>query len=99
MHKNITIDGVTYAPVTDDSTKRQIVVVEGRWNIVGDVTEHDDGSLTITDGAVIIYWGTTEGLGELARDGATDDTRLGPVPTCTVPAHAVLLRIDVESDL
>ena len=97
--KNITIDGVEYRAANPNPTVRQIVVVDGRWNIVGDVEAHEDGSLTITDASIIIYWGTTKGLGELAAEGATAKTRLGPVPTCTVPAHAVLVRIDVTSDL
>ena len=72
----------------------KIVVIEGRWNIVGRVETHEDGSLTIRDGKILTYWGTTKGLGELAA-GPTDKTKADPCNgVVRVPAHAVLLTID-----
>jgi hypothetical protein len=96
----ITLNNVEY--VRKDSittpvgppTAQQIVVIEGRWNIYGTVTENEDGSVTITEAQVIRYWGTTKGLGELAANGPTTKTILDPTGTVRVPAHAVLLRID-----
>lgn len=94
----ITIDGTTYTRADPgDPTEVQIVVIDGRWNVVGRVTAGDDGSLTITDARVIIYWGTTGGLGQLA-DGPTSKTRLGTPCTLRVPAHAVLMRLDTRCE-
>jgi len=80
------------------NTTRQIVVTEGRWNFVGDVEATLDG-LTIHDCSVIRYWGTTDGLGQLALSGPTDKTKLDPVGTVHIPTHAVIVRIDVKSSL
>lgn len=54
---------------------RYIVTLQRGWIVVGNVTKEGD-YLSITDAAVIERWGTTEGLGELALTGPTDDTRL-----------------------
>lgn len=99
MTKQIQIDGVTYVPDTaaPPAPPFQIVVIEGRWNVVGNVHAEVDGSLTITDAQVIRYWGTTRGLGELAEGGPTTKTKLDPYGTVRVPTHAVLLTIDTEA--
>lgn len=77
----------------------QIIVIEGRWNIVGRTIEHGDGSLTIEDAHVIRVWGTTAGLGELALNGPTEQTVLDPCGTVHVPARAVLLKIETQAAL
>lgn len=96
MKNEITIDGVTYCAATDSPVK--IVVIQGRWNIVGHVETHEDGSLTISDGKILTYWGTTQGLGELAN-GPTSKTKADPCNgVVRVPAHAVLLTIDCAEE-
>ena len=99
MQDRITIDGTEYVradSIDAGPSEVQIVVIEGRWNIVGRVARDDEGSLTITDGKVLTYWGTTMGLGELAS-GPTAKTRAHPVPTCRVPASKVLLTLDADA--
>jgi hypothetical protein len=86
-----------------ENTARQIVVTEGRWNFVGDVveTKDEDGKfdgIVMTNAAVIIYWGTTTGLGQLALTGKTDKTRLGELGTVHIPKHSIVARINVTSD-
>ena len=94
MKNEITIDGATYVALDAIDSPVKIVVIEGRWNIVGRVETHEDGSLTIRDGKILTYWGTTKGLGELAA-GPTDKTKADPCNgVVRVPAHAVLLTID-----
>lgn len=101
----ITLDSVEY--VRADSITQpagapspvQIVVIDGRWNIVGKVEHHKDGSLTITSASVIRYWGTTKGLGQLAQSGPTTKTILDSVGIIRVPAHSVLLCVDSKADL
>jgi hypothetical protein len=52
----------------------------------------------MTNAAVIIYWGTTTGLGQLALTGKTDKTRLGELGTVHIPKHSIVARINVTSD-
>ncbi|KHN50756.1 hypothetical protein OI69_13600 [Pectobacterium fontis] len=54
---------------------RYIVTLQRGWIVVGDVTKSGD-YLSITNASVIERWGTSEGLGQLAISGPTDDTRL-----------------------
>lgn len=94
MKTTIAIDGTTYVPLDVLDSPVKIVVIEGRWNIVGKVETHEDGSLTIYDGKILTYWGTTQGLGELTN-GPTDKTKADPCNSVVrVPAHAVLLTFD-----
>lgn len=97
---SVVIDGVTYVREFDagPAPEFRIVVIEGRWNVIGRVRVEDNGDLTITQALVIRVWGTTKGLGQLAIEGPTSKTILDPVGTLRVPAHAVLLTIDVTSD-
>ena len=99
MQDRITIDGAEYVradSIDAGPTEVQIVVIEGRWNIVGRVARDDAGNLTITGGKVLTYWGTTKGLGEIAG-GPTAKTKADPVPTCRVPASKVLLTLDADA--
>jgi hypothetical protein len=97
----ITLDSVEYVRADSlpagEPTPVQIVVIEGRWNIVGNVSRNDDGSLTIANANVIRYWGTTKGLGQLAESGPTSKTILDKAGTVRTPAHSVLLTIDVAT--
>ena len=94
MKDTITIDGTTYAALDAIDSPVKIVMIEGRWNIVGRVETHEDGSLTIRDGKILTYWGTTQSLGELAN-GPTSKTKADACNgVVRVPAHAVLLTID-----
>lgn len=62
-------------PCPIEQGERYIVTMQRGWIVVGNVTKQGD-YLSISDAAVIERWGTTEGLGELALTGPTDDTRL-----------------------
>ena len=97
--KEITVDGVRYAPV-DDSGEIKIVVLERGFVYVGRCSEvMDDGGdkITIRDARSIIRWGTTEHLGELV-DGPKENTKLGA--SCTVMARVqqVIHMIEVNQD-
>lgn len=45
---------------------KQIIIAQRGWVFVGDVQRADD-DVTITNAQCIRRWGTTRGLGELAR--------------------------------
>lgn len=57
----------------------RIVVLERGWVVVGEWWEsgHD---IRLENCAVIRRWGTTMGLGEIAENGPTEDTKLDPCP-------------------
>ena len=99
MSKEISIDGVTYVKKSEAGPTPDllIVVIEGRWNIVGHCTVTDD-HMVITEAHVIRYWGTTKGLGELATGGPTSKTILDPTPPIRVPLSKVLLTIDTDAE-
>ncbi len=94
----ITIDGVEYVPASDRPSDVQIVVVDGRWNFIAR-TRYEDGFLVMTDASVIVYWGTTQGLGELAAGGPTSKTRLNPCSgTVRVPESRVVFTLDTAAE-
>ena len=72
-----------------------IVVVDRGWVYVGEV-EHDGEWCAITEARNVRRWGTTSGLGQLAKSGPTDETRLDDYGTVHVPAHAVIALIDAD---
>lgn len=98
MNNEIVIDGATYRRVDPAGGEWQIVVVDGRWNLVGRVEDTPTG-VTIHDAQVIIRWGTKHGLGQLASEGPLPETNLGAPSTVHVPTHAVLLRMETRADL
>ena len=72
-----------------------IVVVDRGWVYIGEV-EHDGDWCVITEARNIRRWGTASGLGQLAKSGPTDETRLDDYGTVHVPAHAVITIIDAD---
>ena len=68
----------------------RILIFPRGWTIVGEVETTSTGMLVIKNGAVIRRWGTTEGLGEIARDGPTDKTILDSFEECEAdPLHVI----------
>ena len=74
----------------------KILVLQRGWVAVGRYTkigaEH-----VLTNASIVRRWGTTKGLGQLAKDGPTPSTVLDP--TGTVRAHelATVLVIDAAA--
>lgn len=72
------------ACVTKTKTKRttdhglQIAILQRGWVYIGYVTQIGD-DYTLKDGACIRRWGTSKGLGEIAKAGPTANTELEPV--------------------
>jgi len=56
----------------------QIAVLQRGWVYIGYITQTGD-DYTLTDGACIRRWGTTKGLGQIAKEGPTSNTELEPV--------------------
>ena len=74
-----------------------VVVLDRGFVYVGDV-ECDSNWCVVSNAHNIRVWGTTEGLGELVRNGPTPKTKLDAVGTVRAPIRAVISVIDSEAD-
>ena len=75
--KKITVDGIDYysqKPEENDSPIK-IVILQRGWAMVGRF-ERKGSECKLFDASVIRRWGTTKGLGEIAKDGCTSETVL-----------------------
>jgi len=79
MSKNsITIDGVEYTKKENtDENPICIVVLQRGFCLVGRL-KRNGSDCELFDSSVIRRWGTTQGLGQIAKDGPTEDTILDP---------------------
>lgn len=75
--ETITVNGKTYYSEAqeDKPTTIKIVVLQRGWVLVGKF-ERDGDQCKLHQASVIRNWGTTKGLGELAKDGPTSSTKL-----------------------
>lgn len=73
-----------------------IVVLDRGFVYVGDVNISGDWCV-ISNARNVRYWGTKEGLGELARKGPLSETKLDTVGTVRAPMRAVISVIDTEA--
>jgi hypothetical protein len=92
------IDDVEYVRAGSQKvvpTKKQIVVLQRGWVVVGDV-EKTETEVLINNCSVIRIWGTSKGLGELAEAGANSKTKLDPCPPITVHPLSVVLYMNVN---
>ena len=72
-----------------------IVVVDRGFVYVGQC-DLDADWCVVTRARNIRYWGTTRGLGQLALEGPTKDTKLDPITTVRIPMRAVISVIETE---
>ena len=75
---------------------KQIVIAQRGWVFVGDVTTNGD-NVTIENAQCIRRWGTTRGLGEIAKNGPTASTKLDDFGTVRLHALAVVAALDCEA--
>lgn len=74
---------------------RQIIIAAERWIFVGHVQREGD-QVVIANAQNIRRWGTTEGLGQLARKGPQADTILDDYGTVRIHVLAVVGAIDCD---
>ena len=74
---DISIDGVEYTPVNDKDITGdvKIVILQRGWCMVGRF-ERKGNDCVLHNASVIRTWGTTKGLGEIAKGGPTSSTKL-----------------------
>lgn len=75
---------------------KQIVIAQRGWVFVGDVEKSGD-DVTINNAQCIRRWGTTKGLGEIAKNGPTSNTVLDDMGTVRLHSLAVVASLDCEA--
>jgi hypothetical protein len=73
----------------------QIVVLDRGYVYVGKTTIEGE-FVTIENAKNIRRWGTTKGLGELAKNGPTANTQLDEAGTVVAPLRAVIHFIECQ---
>lgn len=73
----------------------QIAVLQRGWVFIGNITQNGD-DYSLADGACIRRWGTTKGLGQIAKDGPTSNTELEPVPEVKFHEAGKVLMMKAE---
>jgi hypothetical protein len=76
-------------------TKKRIIILQRGWNVVGDFSQ-EGNQCTLTDSSVIRRWGTTKGIGELALNGPTSETKLDPCGTCRFHELNIIATLDIK---
>lgn len=98
--KIVKIDDVEYVradSVDIKPTHKQIFVLQRGWVVIGDQSK-DGQCFNLTNCSVIRTWGTTEGLGELAKNGPNSSTTLDDCPSLQIHELTVVLRMNVDAD-
>ena len=73
----------------------KIMILDRGWVFIG-LVRGFSGGFAIEEAHCVRYWGTTDGIGQLALSGPTDKTKLDPAGTITVPRHALIAALDVD---
>lgn len=76
--QSIVIDGKTYVPkdlVQEFEGDIKIVILQRGWTVIGKF-ERNGSECKLHNASVIRSWGTTKGLGQLAKDGKQPNTKL-----------------------
>lgn len=76
---------------------KQIVIAQRGWVFVGDVERSGD-DVVIVGAQCVRRWGTTKGLGELAKNGPQPNTVLDPMGTVRLHVLAVVASLDCEEE-
>jgi len=77
--------------------KQKIVVLHRGWVAVGKLSK-EGNDIVLTDASIIRRWGTTDGLGQLALNGPTKDTKLDKCGTIRAHELAVVLTMDCATE-
>lgn len=79
--------------------KMVVITTERRGVFVGKLSSYDEKSRVaeLTDARMVIYWGTTRGLFELASTGPTSKSKIS-APVQRIRLELCECVIDVSSD-
>lgn len=73
----------------------EIVVLPHGWVLVGRLIDDGVSDYLLKDAAVIRRWGTSAGLGQIAREGAQEGTVLDRETDCRIPRGGIIRRLCV----
>lgn len=73
----------------------RIVILERGFVSVGKYAEGTDWC-SLEDAFIVRRWGTSAGLGELAKEGPTDRTILDRTPTQRFPVRCIINTIECD---
>ena len=76
--QEIVVDGKTYVPketTQEFNGELKIVILQRGWCMAG-ILERNGNDCKLHNSSVIRKWGTTHGLGEIAKNGPTPKTEL-----------------------
>ena len=82
--QKVIIGNVEYSPL-EQKGNIKIVILQRGWNMVGRF-ERVGSDCKLHNASVIRIWGTTKGLGEIAKDGPTKGTSIIFKSPCIVPS-------------
>lgn len=75
-----------------------IAILQRGWIFVGRMTK-TGSECTLTDAFNIRRWGTSKGLGELAKEGPLSETKLDKVGTVTFHELTTVALIECDQDV
>ena len=79
-------------------SKIKIAILQRGWVFIGRFTQ--EGSMCkLADAYNVRTWGTTKGLGQLAEEGATSNTRLDKVNDVTFHELTAVALIDCNDSI
>ena len=73
--------------------KLVIAILDRGWVFVARMSA-TPSEIKLTNAACIRYWGTTNGIGQLALEGPQRETKLDEAGTVTVPRTAIIALLD-----
>ena len=94
--ESVVINGERYVKERSPSDIKILVLQRG-WVVVGRISR--EGSQVIFSGGYVVRrWGTTAGIGQLAKEGPLEDTVLDPLDRGSCHELAIVAEIDCEVD-
>jgi hypothetical protein len=91
MVQSIVVDGITYTPSSGSSVK--IVILQRGFVFVGRMSQ-DGPNCKLSNASCVRIWGTTRGLGEIAKGGPTSKTVLDKCPDVRFHELTIVATID-----
>lgn len=81
--------------ISKQSLGKNIVVLQRGWVVVGDLYKKGE-QYFLENSSIIRNWGTSKGIGEIAKNGPTDKTILDPTPEINFHELTTILIIKCE---
>ena len=81
----------------DEKKDVRIVVLQRGWVAVGEFSQATPDECVLTHACILRRWGTTQGLGEIAGNGPTANTKLDKVPL-PLRFHPMTVVLSMDCD-